>query len=140
MHLKEAYSAPQICRRFLVQAESKNDGAVSNDCLMFLSLNLYFPLVPSSATYAAKEGSSTLHDAYVYAGTHGCSFSLRCFTYFMEKIPSSGAHKSFSGKSPFHIYTTQNLFFFRKDPLMGPIDMKFIILSPISNVTTGFYE
>jgi len=135
MHLKEAYSAPQICRRFLVQAESKNDGAVSNDCLMFLSLNLFFPLVPSSATHAATEDSSTLRGACVYTDTHGCSFSLRCFTHFMEKFPSSETHKSFAGKSPIHIYTTQNLFFFRKGPLTGPIDMKFIIFSPFIAVT-----
>jgi len=79
MLLKEAYSAPQICRRFLVQAESKNDGAVSNDCLMFLSLNLYFPLVPSSATYAATEDSSTLRGACVYTDTHGRSFLITMF-------------------------------------------------------------
>jgi hypothetical protein len=88
MHLKEAYSAPQICRRFLVRAESKNDGAVSNDRLMFLSLNLYsyFPLVPSSATQAAKEGGSILHGACVYTDTHGCAYFIT-MCYVLHEWP-----------------------------------------------------
>jgi hypothetical protein len=30
MYLKEAYFAPQICHRFLFQAESKKDGSISD--------------------------------------------------------------------------------------------------------------
>jgi hypothetical protein len=89
MHLKEAYSAPQICQGFLLQAESKKDGAISNGCLLPLPLPyILAPIVP----LPAKRGIVTLHSARVYANTHGCIFCITRRTpsvrNFMESSPS----------------------------------------------------
>jgi hypothetical protein len=74
---------------------------------MFLSLNLYFPLVPLSAIYATKEGYITLHCACAYTDTHWCTFTLQSVTDSKEKSSSWEAHKRLADKKHSHIYRAE---------------------------------